>query len=183
MRIIAGEFKGRTLAFPKTRDVRPAMDKVRGSIFNVLGEVVNNADVLDLFAGCGSLGFEALSRGAHSVTFVDTNHLALDSISTNASKLRVIEKVKIFAKPAISALPILKHTGKQFHLIFIDPPYDLGYLRKTLSQIYDFDILRPFGWIVIEHSKRELPEEMGDYKIVKQTHFGATYLTYLFRRA
>lgn len=183
MRIIAGEFKGRKLEFPKSRDVRPAMDKIRGSIFNVLGEVVMDADVLDLFAGCGSLGFEALSRGARSVTFVDTNHAALDSIRSNATKLNIIQKVDIFPKPVETALPIIKRGENRFNLIFIDPPYDKGYLRKTLSQIYDFDILRPFGWIVIEHTNKEVPEEMGEYRIVKQSQFGRTHLTFLFRRS
>jgi len=182
MRIIAGEFKGRSLSFPKSKDVRPAMDKVRQSIFNVLGDAVVNADVLDLFAGCGSLGFEALSRGANQSTFVDINIPALDSIHQNAVALGLKLKTKIISKAIDRALISLKNSGAKFNLIFIDPPYDKGYLRKTLSQIYDFDILRPFGWIIIEHSKREIPEESGEYRIVKQSKFGATHLTFLFRR-
>ncbi len=183
MRIIAGEFKGRRLIFPRTKDVRPAMDKVRGSIFNVLGEVVENAEVLDIFAGCGSLGFEALSRGAHSATFVEINKSAIHSIRENSNLLNVEGKIEIVSKPAITAIPLLQHMGKQFNIIFIDPPYDRDFLRKTLSRIIEFDILRPFGWIIMEHSKREVPEETGEYRIVKQNKFGSTHLTFLFRRA
>ncbi len=183
MRVISGQFKGRKLVFPKSRDVRPAMDKVRESIFNVLGDVVDKADVLDLFAGCGSLGFEALSRGAKSVTFVDNHHQAIESIKTNAENLGVKQQVKIIPKLVITALPIIKHSKETYNLIFIDPPYDKDFLRKTLREIVEFDILRPFGWIVIEHSKRETPEETDHYRIVKASKFGATHITFLFRRA
>lgn len=186
MRIIAGQYKGRKLFFPRTPDVRPAMDKVRESIFNVLGEVVQNAEVLDLFAGSGSLGFEALSRGARHVTFVDTNREALRSIKKNAELLSCQGQVTLLAKSVETALSVIKKSGNtstQFDLIFIDPPYDKGFLRKTLSQVIEFDILRPFGWLIMEHSKSESGQEIGEYKKVKVSKFGATHLTFLFRRS
>lgn len=183
MRIITGKFKGRKLVFPKAKDVRPAMDKVRESIFNILGEVVLDAQVLDLFAGSGSMGFEALSRGARHATFVENHKSALDSIRKNASNLKLVDNFTIIPQGVNEALSFIKKSGPTFNLIFVDPPYDKGYIRKTLSHIIEFDILRAFGWIVLEHSKDEKPEEAGEYRIVKERRFGQTLLTFLFRRA
>ena len=119
------------------------MDKVRQCIFNVLGEVAEGAEVLDVFAGCGSLGFEALSRGAKSVTFVDNHKASLSSIKENADRLKVTGRIQMISKDALAALSQLSQ--KKFDLIFIDPPYDKDFIRNTLRQVFDSDILRPFG--------------------------------------
>ena len=139
------------------------------------------AEVLDVFAGCGSLGFEALSRGAKSVTFVDNHKASMSSIKVNADRLNVSGRIQMISRDAVAALSQLSQ--KKFDLIFIDPPYDKDFIRNTLRQVFDSDILRPFGWLVLEHSKREEPVVEGEYVKVKEKRFGATYVTFLYRRS
>ncbi len=183
MRITTGLYKNRRLFFPKDKDIRPAMDKVRQCIFNVLGASVEGSKVLDLFAGCGSLSFEALSRGAHSVSLVDRHRLAISSINKNIDLLKVENQVTLYAMDIQMALRQIKRNKAQFDLIFLDPPYNKDFIRKTLRQVCEFDILRTFGCIVLEHSKEETPGELSpEYRVEKTKKFGGTYLSFIYRK-
>src|SRR5258708_6381374 len=124
MRIIAGIAKGMTLAVPKGADTRPTSDRVREAIFSSLGERVIGADVLDLYAGTGALGFEAGSRGAQSVTFVEKVRSCLDVIEKNLASLQKNRGVACkFELRRGDVFAVMKRLNRQFSLIFVDPPY------------------------------------------------------------
>jgi 16S rRNA (guanine966-N2)-methyltransferase len=120
LRIISGKYKGQLVPF-QADHIRPTTDRVKESLFNILGDFCDNARVLDLFAGTGSLGFEALSRGAREVVFVEQNRKSIDIIRRNHEKLRVSESLQIVNKDVLSFLR--SYSGEPFDLIFIDPPF------------------------------------------------------------
>jgi len=179
VRITTGIYKNRKLFFPQSKDIRPAMDKIKQCIFNVLGSVVEDAAILDIYAGCGSLGFEGLSRYGKRVTFIDNHPLAIKSIKKNIELLQVEDKTVVMAMSASRALKLIGSKNEQFNLIFLDPPYDKSAVRKALRQIIEFDILSTFGWVVIEHSKREQPEIFEGLTLKNTRNFGATYLSFI----
>jgi 16S rRNA (guanine966-N2)-methyltransferase len=155
LRVVAGRFKGRTLHAPKGRSVRPTSDKVRGAIFNVLGDV-EGLRVLDLFAGTGALGIEALSRGAAIATFVDEDGTAIDVIERNTAALdaeaeRIQRDAMRFLGDAI---------GRSYDLIFLDPPYSSApSLGERLTQLLPA-VLSQDARIVTESDKRA-PLDLG----------------------
>lgn len=132
MRIIAGRFKGIRLPSPKG-NTRPTADRVREAIFSSLGPAVEGARVLDLFAGTGAFGFEALSRGADYVVFVDSDIRAVQNIRKTAGDLGVTDQVKVLNLSAQNALKKLPESGAKFGIIFIDPPYETNLREKTMS--------------------------------------------------
>jgi len=188
MRVIAGEFKGRRLKFIKHDQLRPTMDRVKESMFNVLGGYLEPGRVLDLFAGCGSLGIEALSRGAGEIYFVDSSREALGVLRENLETLRVpASRYKILRATWKSALQQLKRGGTSFDLVLIDPPYNKsGLIENALMELGGFDILRPSARIVAEHSSRysvedsALPEGIEKVKVLR---FGGTTLTFIRRKS
>lgn len=163
MRIIAGSAKGRVLQGPgNSHAVRPTADRVRESVFNVLGQWLDGCRVLDLFAGTGALGFEALSRGAVSLTAVD---LDLSWARKNAAALGM--KADFLQLPARRAIELLVKRGETFDLAFADPPYAMEAVAELLPA------LRPIAkTIVIEHGKREAVPPPDD-----QRRFGDTVVS------
>ncbi len=163
MRIIAGSAKGRVLQGPgNAQGVRPTADRVRESLFNVLGQWLDGCRVLDLFAGTGALGLEAWSRGAVSVTFVDVD---LTWARKNAQALGA--PATFLQLPALRAIEQLSKRGEQFDLAFADPPYAMEAATEIL------EALRPIAkTIVIEHGKREKVPEPQD-----QRRFGDTVIS------
>ncbi len=150
MRIIGGEDAGRRLKRFGGREIRPTPDRVREAVFSALGSAVRGAKVLDLFAGTGALGLEALSRGASEVVFVDSSPRSADIIRQNLVLLGRLEQGRVLLKPAHAALAgALKG---RFHLIFSDPPYkiDLKYLQGIYLSILERDLLEPGGLLVAE---------------------------------
>ena len=181
MRIISGKYKGRIISFPMTKAVRPMMDRVRESLFSTIGEVVESADVLDLFAGSGSIGFEALSRGAQSAVFVEQLKDSIVSLRKNKQILGVQPNVTIMDSSVDRAIKTLSKKGQKFSLIFMDPPYNKGLIKKTLKHIVQFDILRGSGWLVIGHSQYELVPEENSLNLLKTKKFGESLFTILIR--
>jgi len=160
MRIIAGALKGRVLAPVKGR-TRPTAAKVREAIFNILG-AVPEAQVLDLFAGTGALGIEALSRGAARAVFVEDHPEALKALSRNLETLGLQDCSRVLPLPAAAALKKLDAQGERFDLVFLDPPYGGGVAQATLIALVASGLLLPQAWVVTEHSRREnLPEVIG----------------------
>ena len=181
MKIIAGRWKSRKLDFPKTHDVRPMMDKVRESVFGTLGEKVQEAQVLDLYAGSGSLGMEALSRGAKQVLFVENNPLSLESIDKNRHTFQVLHQTQVWPLDVNSALKKLAKEPQSWDLLFIDPPYNQGLIKKTLMATAHFDILRPLGWVVVGHSRHESADEISPLKLLKTNKFGGSRISFFIR--
>ncbi|MEM7282772.1 MAG: 16S rRNA (guanine(966)-N(2))-methyltransferase RsmD [Pseudomonadota bacterium] len=131
-RIIAGDFRGRRLSFPADQDIRPSPDRVRETVFNWLAPWIQGARCLDLFAGSGALGFEALSRGAASVDFVDHNRVVCDGLRANVSVLNLKHRTAVNQS---TAQGFLSGCDKTYDLIFLDPPFHQGMLLDILSEI------------------------------------------------
>ena len=182
MRIIAGTLKSRRLFFPKTIKTRPVTDRSKETIFNILGSKTEAVSVLDLFAGSGSLGIEALSRGALVVYFVDHASICCSCIDRNLVMLGLKSKGYVLKTDISDALKKLKKWGKKFDLIFLDPPHNKGFIKKTLHQLDSSDIVTTFGIIVVGHSDKEaLPEKLITLNLQRRVKIGQTFVSFLAR--
>jgi 16S rRNA (guanine(966)-N(2))-methyltransferase RsmD len=153
---------------------------VKESIFNILGKEVEGKIVLDLFAGTGSLGIEALSRGARSVLFVERGRQALRLIKKNLSQCGMEGQSEILPKDAYRSIGILKQRGKSFDLILMDPPYEQGLIQKALKKLDSEKIYHKDSILVIEHDRREpLPDVTGRWDLIRQRRIGDTVVSFL----
>lgn len=179
MRIISGTAKGRRLATPKGKHIRPVLDQVKEAIFNILYNIAG-LDVADVFAGTGSIGLEALSRGAATAVFVDNDREALSLIRENIEKCKFGPEARIIPKHVDVALKVMQKEGLKFDIMFVDPPYQKDLVVKTLSTIAEFGLLKPDGRIITEHHPKEpiegLPETLT---ISDQRKYGQTMITFL----
>ena len=154
MRIVGGQHRGRALATPRTRDIRPTSDRLRESLFNILvhghGEPVTGARVLDLFAGTGALGIEAISRGAAYALFVDEGVEARALLRDNVETLGLGGVTRIFRRDATNLGPA--HPIEAFSLVFLDPPYGKGLAEKALLSARAGGWLKPNALIVVEEA-------------------------------
>src|SRR5690242_6598865 len=175
MRLSGGDRARQKVSMPKGRKTRPTAAKVREAMFAVLGRRVHGARVLDLFAGSGALGFEAISRGAASVVFVDNDGAAAFAIRRNA--LRLIEdedRWRILPMHATRALRTLRGT---FDVVLIDPPYDRGAVEE-LGLLMQRGLLAPDGIAVVEHRSKEALALPTSMKLIKTSKYGDTSLTF-----
>ena len=178
MRIIAGAFKGRRLA-PVKGSIRPTAAKVREAVFNILGSAVPEARVLDLFAGTGALGIEALSRGAAAAVFVEDHPEALKVLRRNLADLGLAERTTVWPLPVAAALKKLAGRGERFGLAFLDPPYGGGAAAAALSALGSLNLLAPGARVVVEHSRREsLPEACGALTRLEVRRYGDTQVAF-----
>jgi len=176
LRIIAGKIKGRKIFSPPGLSLRPTSDKVREALFNVLSEKVLEASVLDLYAGTGAIGIEALSRGASHVSFVEKNRNHLKYLKRN---LETCLNPGDFSLFGMSALDFLKRKKGAYQFVFIDPPYLGGEIDLLLPRLMQGDMMSLGGLLVIEHfHKKKLTEEMGHIYLVKQYKYGETILSF-----
>ena len=179
MRIIAGLAKGMVLAVPRGTDVRPTSDRVREAIFSSLGERVVDADVLDLYAGTGALGFEAGSRGARSVVFVERARQPIDAIEKNLAGFQKNRGVTCEFEALRGDVYIeVKRLRRQFTLIFADPPYALD-PHPLLKEIHDRQLLAPGGVFVLEMSKRAKLNADMLWELEREAIYGDTRVCYL----
>ena len=176
IRITGGENRSRLLETPNTTLTKPTMDKVRAAVFNALGDAVKGAKVLDLFAGSGSYGFEALSRGAKEATFVDSSFDAIKAIKKNAANLNR-ENVEILNN---DVLRFLSQNSKDFDIIFADPPYKLDVYETMVKMLIERDIVRSGGIIVLE-SERELNIDEIQFRSVRFYKYGLAKI-YILRK-
>ena len=178
MRIISGACRGRKLAQIQGRDIRPTSDRVREAVFNILGPGIRGKRVLDLFAGTGALGLEALSRGAQSAVFVDAARSSCNVIKHNIELCRMTEHARIICHDLVKAsLPVFHHP---FDLIFMDPPYNKGYPGKVIGKPGFLDILAPGAIIIVEQAAKEsfsYPVNSLDKYLEKK--YSRTTLTFL----
>ncbi len=182
MRIISGELKSRKLAFPKTRMTRPMTDRAKETVFNILAGLVPGKHILDLYSGSGSLGLEALSRGALDVTFVDHADASIKVIQRNLQELALTPKARVIQGDVPRTIKKLEKEGALFSLIFVDPPYDQGLVKKTLIELDRSAIVAPFAQIVVGHSRQEaLPNSLQALEITRTKKIGQSCLSFLFR--
>lgn len=180
MRIISGTAKGRRLKTPKnSKTIRPALAQVREAIFSSLGDL-SGKTVLDVFAGTGSLGMEALSREAAFVGFVDGGPEAVHLLIENLKTLGFEDRARVFKRKLPSGLDAIKmpHTVA---VAFCDPPYDMGLLSPTLERLAAQPYCDADTLFIAEHTRREMPE-VATLDIVKEKKFGQTLLTYLRKK-
>jgi 16S rRNA (guanine966-N2)-methyltransferase len=179
MRIIAGTWRGRTIEAPPGQSTRPTSDRVRETLFSMLASRLGSFDelrVADLFAGSGALGFEALSRGAARVTFVESDAKASAVIRRNAEKLGAADRVQI-----VSGSALTPPRSQPFDLIFADPPYAESSGTGVVEAVSKADWLAPGGWLSIETARAD-PVEPGELEIANVRDVGRARLT-LLRRA
>ena len=180
MRVIAGRAGGVRLAVPH-RGVRPTMDRVKAAIFSSLGDAIIGAHVLDLFAGSGALGIEALSRGAGSVLFVEEDRQSIDVIEKNLAKTRIEARVR-----QQSVFDFLRHPSEieKFDIIFADPPYEKTnsgerFTEKLLTSEELPQLIEPPGIFVLEKHPVEALPETGLWKLIRRKRYGATEVLFL----
>jgi len=177
VRIVAGTARGRKLAAPAGEGTRPTSDKVRGSIFNILGQFFEGGRVLDLYAGTGSLALEALSRGCAAATCVEASPGAAAVILENAAACGFAEKVTVVRRRVEAALPTL--SADSFDLAFVDPPYSEG--PGTALALLD-RVLRPGAKVVAEHDRRSPPgDRAGALVVLDRRTYGDTGISIYLR--
>ncbi len=204
MRVIGGSVKGRRLSQFRGQDIRPTPDMVREALFNILGGKIVNASFLDIFAGTGGVGIEALSRGAVQVFFVDNsvkarriiyNNLklcgflsspadihrdsALEQCGIAPPDTHILLRFRFIRNNAIKAMHDLEAMGERFDIIFIDPPYKSDLYEQTLNIISQSSLLNEGGMVIVEHFfKRVLEERYGMLELNKRVRFGDTSLSF-----
>jgi 16S rRNA (guanine(966)-N(2))-methyltransferase RsmD len=178
LRVIAGKYKSRKFSDVKSTKTRPTTDKNKESIFNSIGQFFDGGACLDLYAGSGSLGIEALSRGMTSCDFVDLQYKAIQTIRSNIQSLDVDESFQIIKK---EALVFLNSTDQKYDLILIDPPYALKPYVDCLDVIHSRQLLNKHGIIVMESDHQTDINDLGDIIKIKEKILGQTKIT-IFRR-
>lgn len=176
MRIISGTLRGRKLRAVPDTGVRPTSDRVRESLFSRLGPLDGEA-VLDLFAGTGALGIEALSRGAASVVFIERAAAPFAVLKGNVSDLEIDENTEIYRVEAELALRRLSASGKRFDLVFIDPPYASDEASAALKGLVDGGLLNADAQVVVESSKHHLPSPVAGLSLLDERSYGDTVIS------
>jgi len=178
MRIGAGQFGGRVLRTPKGEVTRPTSGLVRETLFNILAHDVPDARMLDLYAGCGSVGLEALSRGAAQAVLVEKERSALLCLRENIAALGVEAQAEVISAPVERAVPQLIARGEQFGIIFLDPPFaDLAAYRQVLE--HAASLLAPDGMLIAQHDARTvLPAPCGSLTRVRVQRLGDNALSF-----
>ena len=187
MRIIAGTARRTALVAPKGLDTRPTSDMARESLFNILSALVRGARFLDLFSGSGAVGLEALSRGAKEAVFVENAGPAIAALMQNLEKTKLAPAAEVLKIPAEKAIDNLSTNGRQFDIIFLDPPYDTNLLSLTLAKLAGANILAKDGIIVAETDSKlsdslKMPEmlELTDTRIYGRSCFMFMQLLHVF---
>lgn len=179
MRIISGRFKGRLIKIPK--GIRPTQDKVRKALFDILGDL-EGSSLLELFAGSGAVGLEAVSQGASKVVFVEKDPLCIKVLKRNLTYL-LPGTYYLLPLDVFKAIKKLAKEKEEFDIIFLDPPYYQGRAKKTLKMLANYDILAPNGFMVIQHFKKDiLPNHIGKLKVSRQARYGDTLLSFYRKR-
>ena len=176
MRIIAGDYKGRRLQSPQDYSIRPTTDKVKEALFSILTEKIWGSRVLDLFAGSGQLGIEALSRGARSCTFVENNRGAKQVVERNLAHCRLEEQANVVFSDAVS---FLNRSGT-YDLVLLDPPYGKGILQRVLAALVPR--LSDDAMVVCESGRdEELPAQVGSFVLDRERRHGKTKIALYLR--
>lgn len=191
MRIIAGEAKGRRIALKKAfskRDampLRPTSAKVREAIFDIIKGRIENCSFLDLYAGSGSVGIEALSRGASHVVFVDDSPLRVDAIKAITRSIGFGGRVQVFRRSAVLFIQKLNREDKMsFDIVFADPPYGSQELDEIMPLLDKKDVISNNGLFIAEHPSKKtgMPSEVGNLQLTKQYKYGDTSLSFYTKK-
>ncbi len=184
MRIVAGQYRGRAIVTPEGQNTRPTSDRARQAIFNVLehaawAEGLHEARVIDLYAGSGALGFEALSRGAAFCLFVDTDDSARGAIRENMDAYGLFGRCRVHRRSATDLGPRPGSAGEAFTLAFLDPPYAKGLGEQTLARLLEGDWLAPGAIVVFERGSDEPEIDTPGYERLDARDYGAARVLFL----
>ena len=179
MRIITGKYKGKAIRLPK--EIRPTQGLVRKALFDILGDI-KGLSFLELFAGSGAVGFEAVSRGVADLTLVEYNRNCLMAIRKNIESLKP-KACDLYPKEAGDAIEAFHKDKRKFDIVFLDPPYHKEMSKKILQMLGAYDILAPNGFVVVQHFKKEqLSKESGELTLIKESRYGDTLLSFYKKR-
>jgi 16S rRNA (guanine966-N2)-methyltransferase len=183
MRVLAGALKGQRLAAPRGPATRPTGDRVRIALLDTLMPFLGRGPFLDLFAGAGAVGIEALSRGAPSAVFVETEVSALRALRDNVTRLGLESRARVIREDAARAVAALARRGERFAVVFLDPPYVSPRAADTLAAVATGALLAPDPVVVLQHSTKSLPlAALGSLAQWKARRFGETTLTFFRSR-
>jgi len=179
MRIIGGEAGGRRIRVPKGCRLRPTSDMVREALFNIIPPMTGNS-FLDLYAGCGTVGLEAASRGAARSLFVERDPLLAKAIRAAAESLGLADRTEVMAADAERAIRVLSSRGERFDFIFIDPPYEKGLIEPTLERIVSGNILAQAGVAIVQHAAGEgvQTDSIDGAVLTDRRRYGNTLLSF-----
>jgi len=179
MKIVAGKNRGNKLKSPKGLSIRPTSQKVREALFDIIGTYIQGACFLDLFAGTGAVGIEALSRGAKKVIFIEKELRCIKIIKENLEKTKNSEYAIVYKIDFLSGLKTLAKKNYLLDYIFLDPPYNIGLANTSLSEISKLAILNKSGLVIAQHYKREtVNDEFKNLKLFKQKKYGECCLSF-----
>lgn len=182
LRIISGTARGIRIQTPDTQKTRPTLDRVKDSVFNILMPYIAETSVLDIFAGSGNLGIESLSRGARNAVFIDESKVCRSVITENLRKTKFIDQSLILTMDVFRALTLLKEKGDKFDMVFMDPPYNMNFLVKTLQMLDNFGIIKDDGIVACEHHEDEVaPEAVGHLSKVRSKAYGDTLFSFYIK--
>ena len=179
MRIIGGSARGRAIVAPHGEKTRPTQDYVRESLFNIIRWDMEEARVLDLFAGTGALSLEAISRGASSAVLIDMDRAACDCIRRNMESTKLGDRCRLIARDYKAALKVLESEGKTFDVVFIDPPYKMENTGEMCAELYDRKLLSPEAMILVEHRRGMAPLLDLRFEAYDQRSYGDTQITFV----
>ncbi|HYL79452.1 MAG TPA: 16S rRNA (guanine(966)-N(2))-methyltransferase RsmD [Candidatus Acidoferrum sp.] len=184
MRISAGEHRGRRLHSPKGLRTRPTSEFLRQAIFNTIGDRIQGTAVLDLFAGTGAIGLEALSRGAARATFVERDRRAVASLRANLTALDLRERARVWEGDVLPALRKLQEAGEVFGYVFLDPPYAADQAVRCIETLAPGPLLSENALLVVQaFHKTVLPGQAGVLRRSEQRRYGESALTFYVRES
>ncbi len=179
MRVVSGTLKGRKLASFRGRQIRPTADRVREALFNIMHLSWEDREVIDLFAGTGGLGIEALSRGSSRVVFIERHPRALDVLEKNLRVLNLIDRGEILRMSVEEGMRVLQRKRQTFDVAFLDPPYGSGLADSALHLLERSAIMRPDGVVVAEHHIREaISSTYGTLALSDRRRYGETVISF-----
>lgn len=180
MRVISGFKKGHKLKQPKTEFTRPTEDRIKESVFNIIGPIDEDSEILDLFAGSGAIGIEFLSRGAKLAYFVDDSSLAISTIKENLKHTKLDDKAVVIKGKDKNVIERLAKENKSFDYIYLDPPFDnILLLKNAISLLFEKNIVKNKSLIIIEHKSDYKVEENDNYEIKNVRRYGNKSVTFL----
>jgi len=178
MRVISGSAKGRSLKPVPGTGTRPTTDKVKEALFSMIGPYFDGGEALDLFAGSGGLGIEALSRGMERAVFVDSDRKAVETVKANVAAAKVDAAAEVYRSDAMLALKALAKRERAFDLVFLDPPYRMKNADEFLEFMEKQGLLRDGATAVVEHeASHAYPERFGGFALRRRSDYGDTALS------
>lgn len=174
MRIISGKYAKRNLFTLKSNRTRPTSDKVKESLFNSLGQFFQGGNVLDLYAGSGALGIEAVSRGCDHASLVDINHAACTIIKKNVALTKEEQRFNVYNMRSSAALKLFSENDEKFDLVFLDPPYAKEKIAKDMLQMVKSNLLNDHAIVVAETDDHTELGEINGFSLIKEHHLGKT---------